>query len=339
MSKLTQTQTIVALPAPTRRLTVTTSPDSKIQDTRETLFPNGGWDVHHHIFEPQRFKYAPDRHLTPPAASIDQFLQFKARLGLTHSVITHGLSYGDDCTSLRTFVPELDQTRTFAIGVIDPNLVTLDELDSMHQAGIRGIRVNLYKYGAMHDVELQKRALRDHAGILKKHCPGWSMAFTHIHPEFWGDLGEDARNIANSGIPLVTDHFALLKAASMLPVEHRGEVTAQPGFQEIMSLVRSGALYVKISAPYRISELAPRYEDIRPIVVALVKANPRRVLWGSDWPHTPRMTVRSREDALRETPFLDIDDEVWLHSLRSWLTAEQWDMIMVQNPRELYGKA
>lgn len=254
-------------------------------------------------------------------------------------MLTHGLSYGDNCDSLQSFVTELDRTRTFGIGVIDPATITSRQLNAMHDAGIRGIRVNLYKYGAMHDLELQKVALRDHAAVLKQHCPGWSMAFTHIHPEFWGELTGVVQEITNHGIPIVTDHFALLKAASMLPLQYQSDITKQPGFTDIVSLVRSGALYVKISAPYRISESAPRYGDIRPLVEALVKANPRRVLWGSDWPHTPKMKVRSREEALQETPFLIVDDEAWLRSLKSWLSEKEWHMLMVQNPSELYGRA
>jgi predicted TIM-barrel fold metal-dependent hydrolase len=224
------------------------------------------------------------------------------------------------------------------VGVIDPEAVTPVELQHMRGAMIRGIRVNLYKYNAMHDVELQKVALMEHAAVLKRHCSGWSMAFTHIHPEFWGKLTPVVEEIVASGIPIVTDHFALLKAASALPEEYKGDITLQPGFADVVSLVRSGTLYVKISAPYRISELAPDYADVRPLVTALVEANPQQILWGSDWPHTPRMEVRSREEALRETPYLEIDDRAWLRQLKSWLTGEEWDLIMVKNPQRLYGK-
>lgn len=285
-----------------------------------------------------RFKYASDRHLTPPPATVEQFLLFKARLGLTNSVLTHGLSYGDDCSSLTAFVSELDRSKTFAIGVINPNTITREALKAMHKSGIRGIRVNLYKYKAMHDIELQKIALRDHADVLRQYCPGWSMAFTHVHPEFWEELAPLVQEIADSGIPVVTDHFALLKSPSMLPEEYHGDVKKQPGFGAIMSLVRSGALYVKMSAPYRISDMSPRYEDLRPIVEALVSAKPARLLWGSDWPHTPRMKIRSPEEALIETPFLEVDDEAWLRSLKSWMTGEQWDLVMIKNPSELYGR-
>lgn len=337
MSVQVRTHVVSAKPSAVKRIKATGSDTVQSPEQAPPLFPNGGWDTHHHIFDPQRFPYAADRHLTPPAASVRQFIDFKTKLGLTNSVLTHGLSYGDDCTSLKTFVPELDRDKTSAIGVIDPRTVMPSELKSMHNAGIRGIRVNLYKYGAMHDLELQKVALREHAAVLKDHCPGWSMAFTHIHPEFWNELIPVVQEIAKAGIPLVTDHFALLKAHSMLSDEHKVSVTTQPGFEAIITLVRSGALYVKISAPYRISELAPGYSDIRPIVRSLVDANPERILWGSDWPHTPRMKVRSPEEALKDTPFLQVDDEAWLRTLKSWLSDEEWDLIMVKNPSRLYG--
>lgn len=154
----------------------------------------------------------------------------------------------------------------------------------MHNNGIRGIRVNMYRYGAMHDVELQKVALRAHARALDGHCNGWSMAFTHMHPEFWAELKPViAEEIVPRGIRLVTDHFALLKAASMLPAELNGDITMQPGFHDLIDLVRMGLLYVKISAPYRVSTCAPDYEDLKPLVCALFDANPRQILWGSDW--------------------------------------------------------
>lgn len=268
----------------------------------EILLPRGGWDTHHHVFErklapkefiasllinlpkAKRFAYSPERHLTPPAATIKQFVDFKARLGLTHSVLTHGLSYGDDCSSLKSFVSELGSSSTMGIGVIDPETVTAQELADMRQAGIRGIRVNLYKYDAMHDVSKQKVALREHARVIRQHCPGWSMAFTHVHPEFWQELkAVIEEEVCQYGIPLVTDHFALLKGSSMLESKSVEGVRTQSGLEAIAELMRSGCLWVKISAPYRVSDLAPDYPDLEPLVKALVEANPDRVLWGSDW--------------------------------------------------------
>ncbi|KAL4926349.1 uncharacterized protein BDV17DRAFT_156163 [Aspergillus undulatus] len=303
------------------------------------LFPNGAWDAHHHIFDPERYAYSPTRHLTPRPATIAQFIAFKKTLGITKSVLTHGLSYGSDCSSLRGFVAELGSSDTKAIGVIDPQTVTGDELREMQRAGICGIRVNLYQYKAMHDMELQKAALRAHANAIKDHCPGWSMGFTHTHPEFWVELRPFLqREIVPSGIRIVTDHFALLKGRSMLQ-GGAGEAIEieQPGFREITELMRAGHLYVKISAPYRVSTQAPGYEDLKPLVRAFFDANPLQVVWGSDWPHTPLMKVLTPEEALKETPYLNIDDLAWLRSLRSWLSDEEWNTLMVINPAALYS--
>ncbi|KAL5046711.1 hypothetical protein BDW71DRAFT_63564 [Aspergillus fruticulosus] len=306
------------------------------------LFPNGAWDVHHHIFDPARYAYSPTRHLTPPPATIAQFEDFKKKLGITNSVLTHGLSYGSDCSSLQDFVSELGASNTKAIGVIDPGTVTVDELHEMQHAGICGIRVNLYQYKAMHDVDLQKNALRAHVEAIKDHCPRWSMAFTHVHPEFWTELKPFIETeIVPTGIRLVTDHFALLKGSSMLPCEAGDEsrvvdVSQQPGFREIIQLMRAGYLYIKISAPYRVSTQAPGFDDLKPLVRAFFDANPRQVVWGSDWPHTPQMKVRTQEEALTETPYLKVDDLAWLRSLRSWLSDEEWHALMVANPSALY---
>ncbi|KAL3434576.1 hypothetical protein BDV09DRAFT_185805 [Aspergillus tetrazonus] len=291
------------------------------------LFPYGAWDVHHHIFEPARYAYSPTRHLTPPPATVSQFEEFKKKLGITKSVLTHGLSYGSDCSSLRDFVSKLGTSNTKAIGVVDPETVTADELHEMQRAGICGIR----------------DALRAHVKAIKDHCPRWSMAFTHVHPEFWTELKPFIEaEIVPTGIRLVTDHFALLKGISMLPSQGEGDgqevdVSLQPGFQEIIELMRAGHLYVKISAPYRVSTQAPRYEDLRPLVRAFFDANPRQVVWGSDWPHTPQMKVRTPEEALTETPYLIVDDLAWLRSLRSWLSDEEWHALMVANPSTMYS--
>lgn len=110
------------------------------------------------------------------------------------------------------------------------------------------------------------------------------MAFTHVHPEFWPELKPVIVNdIVSNGVRLVTDHFALLKGTSMLPAECQGDITKQEGFQALIELVRDGHLFVKISAPYRVSTEAPHFEDMKPLVRAFFDANPRQVLWGSDW--------------------------------------------------------
>ncbi|OAA57593.1 Amidohydrolase 2 [Niveomyces insectorum RCEF 264] len=304
----------------------------------KSLFPNGGWDTHHHIFDPERFPYSPNRHLTPPPATIEAFKAFQARLGLTKSVLTQGLSYGSDAASLKAFLAGLGDSTPSSIGVIDPESITDDELRALHAAGVRGLRVNLYRYGAMEDVDLQKKALLAHLKRVTDLSLPWSLTMTTTQTGFWDVLEPFIREqVAQAGRPLITDHFALLKAPSMLAPEHQQDPTKQPGFAAIMRLVRDGLLFVKLSAPYRVSKQSPRYEDARVLVRAFFDANNKQLLWGSDWPHTPLMKVRSREEALKEQPFLDIDDAAWLQSLRSWLSDEEWNLLMVENPSKLFA--
>ncbi|KAL2671583.1 hypothetical protein Neosp_014173 [[Neocosmospora] mangrovei] len=313
-------------------------PEALVETNNVDLFPRGGWDTHHHIFEPQVFPYSPTRHLTPPAATIKAFENFRARLGITNSVLTHGLSYGDDCTSLKAFVTKLGRQSTSGVGVIEPDKTTDDEIRDLQKAGVRGLRVNLYPNGAMENVKLQKETLRAYLQRIINLSLDWSLTMTTIRTEFWDDLEPFVRNeVGPTGRPLITDHFGLLKAPSMLPPEYRNDPTKQPGFTAIIRLVRDGLLFVKLSAPYRVSELSPRYDDLKFLVRAFVDANKHQVLWGSDWPHTPRMKVRSHEEAMKETPFLEVDDEAWLRSLRGWLSDEEWDLLMVQNPQNIFA--
>lgn len=221
---------------------------------------------------------------------------------------------------------------------MDPETTTDDEMRDMHAYGTRGVRVNLYRYDAMEDAGLQKKALAAHAERIHRLSLPWSLTMTTTHTEFWDELAPFIEEtLVPRGIRMVTDHFALLKAPSMLAPEHRGDPTAQPGFAAIVRLVREGHLWIKLSAPYRVSEMKPHYAELEFLVRELVTANKHRVLWGSDWPHTPRMRVRTREEAMKETPYLEVDDLSWLGSLRSWLSDEEWNLMMVENPKALFG--
>lgn len=205
------------------------------------------------------------------------------------------------------------------------------EIEKLHECGIRGIRLDLYSEGAMHDLSKQEAMLKYYSERVRKW--GWSMAFLQLEPHNWEPL---SRLIPTLPVPIVTDHHALLKGQSMLP--EGLPVLKQPGLEAILKMLKSGNFWIKLSAPYRSSEQAPHYEDMEALVRCLVAANPRRVLWGSDWPHTPRMKVRTREDALKETPYLEVDDGAWLTSLRRWLSDEEWQLLMVDNPRSLFER-
>ena len=134
--------------------------------------------------------------------------------------------------------------------------------------------------------------------------------------------------VLGAPVPVVLDHFGGARAA-------RGP--AQPGFADLVELVRCGKAYVKISGAYRASREAPDYPDVAPLAKALIAANPERVVWGTDWPHTNSTTPPGRE-VTDVTPFLAIDDARLMNQLPLWAPdAATRQAILVDTPARLYG--
>lgn len=144
-----------------------------------------------------------------------------------------------------------------------------------------------------------------------------------------------------SPVPIVLDHFGGLRTASLHRFLNPDDaspfnVLEQPGLDAIKALLASGKLYLKLSAPYRVSEDSPSYDDMKPLVQALVKANPERVLYGSDWPHTQPFHRRPKHIKVEDTePFVEFDDRAWALKLKSWVSEEEFQLLMVDNPRRL----
>jgi predicted TIM-barrel fold metal-dependent hydrolase len=193
-------------------------------------------------------------------------------------------------------------------------------LDEMDRAGIRGIRLNLETAGQT-DPEIGRK--RFQAAVERIKGRKW-------HIQIYARLSviEGIKTlVADAPMPVVFDHFGGVEAA-LGP--------NQPGFSSLMTLLRTGKAYVKISAPYRSSTEAPDYPDVAPIARALVASNPERILWGSDWPH-PGLPVPGRSNA-EITPFFQIDDGRVLNLLPTWVPdAATRKTILVENPAKLYG--
>jgi predicted TIM-barrel fold metal-dependent hydrolase len=126
-------------------------------------------------------------------------------------------------------------------------------------------------------------------------------------------------------VPVVLDHFAGTRAEG-----------GQPGFSKLLGLVRTADVYVKLSAPYRISS-QPDGGDVAPIARALVEARADRMLWGSDWPHT---SAARPPGAGIDTvsPFSPIDDGAVFNRFAAWVPdAAMRQRILVDTPARLYG--
>lgn len=267
--------------------------------------PAGAIDTHAHVFGPaERYPYATDRSYTPPDAPLAQYRAMLSTLGLERAVIVQPSVYGTDnrCTldALRS-----DPEKFRGVGVVAPE-VTDDELKQMHDAGIRGLRINVLYSGGV-ELSVARR-------LAKRIAPlGWHLQFLIDITR----IDDFARELARLPVDSVVDHM------DHIPAAHGPK---HPAFRELLALMREGRTWVKLSGAYRMSsqERLP-YDDVTPLAAALIAANGDRVVWGSDWPH-PAVTKPMPNDGA----LLDL--------LAHWaLDPGQRDRILVANPARLYG--
>jgi len=279
--------------------------------------PEGACDCHVHTFDPQHFPFAPTRPYTPEAVSVEELRSLHRALHMDRVIVVQTTVYATDNSGALDAMKQLG-ARARGVAVIDEK--TPDSaLADMNRAGIRGIRLNLETAGQT-DPALGRQ--RFQAAVDRVKGGKW-------HVQIYTRLAviEGMKDqIAAAPMPVVFDHFGGVKAALG---------TSQPGFETLLSLLKMGKIYVKISAPYRSSEL-PDYSDVAPVVKALIAANPRRILWGSDWPH-PGLPVSGRNNS-EITPFFQIDDGKVFNLLAAWAPDPALrKTILVDNPAELYG--
>ena len=284
--------------------------------------PPHACDCHTHVYaNPRRFPLAPDRVYTPEVVEAEELVAFHKRLGFERVVVVHPNTHGTD-NSVSLYAMSIYGPNARGVALIDRRTSDFD-IESMTKAGMRGARINLrMKPGDETDTAAGRTLFQALAEQVRKH-PWHIQMFTSL-PVIQAivDLVRDCP------VPVVFDHFGGLDASLALN---------QPGFPDLIALVRAGNVYVKISAAYRSSNQSPDYPDIAPFAKALIAASPDRILWGSDWPHPTGVTPPGRRTT-DVTPMKQIDDEALLNQLAVWEPDPAIrQKILVDNPARLYG--
>jgi predicted TIM-barrel fold metal-dependent hydrolase len=280
--------------------------------------PAGAVDTHTHIHgDPAKFPFFAGRTYTPEPASPEEMAALHKALHIQRVVIVTPSVYGPD-NSATLFGMKARGNDARGVAVIDDK-TTESELDALGQAGIRGIRINLATSGVT-DPNIGRTRLEK--AIERMKSRGW-----HIQVYADAPVVSAVKDlIAAAPMPIVFDHFG--GAVADLGLE-------QPGFADLLALVKSGKAYVKISGAYRLSKLGPDYPDAAPFAKALIAANSDRIIWGSDWPHP---NSSSGKPATELTPLYQIDDGRLLNQLPVWAPdAAIRKKILVDNPVKLYG--
>jgi predicted TIM-barrel fold metal-dependent hydrolase len=280
----------------------------------------GACDCHTHIHaDPAKFPFFAGRVYTPELASPEEMTALHKALHIERAAIVTPSVYGTD-NSATLFGMKARGATARGVAVIDDKTPEAD-LDAMNQAGIRGIRLNLAT-GGVNDPTVGRP--RFQAAVERVKARNWHVQlFTSLSM-----ISAIKDLVASSPVPVVFDHFG--GAQAELGVD-------QPGFSDLLALVKSGKAYVKISGAYRASKLAPDYPDAAPLARALIAANSDRIIWGTDWPHPNSVTPPGRKPT-DLTPLYQIDDGRLLNQLPVWAPdAAIRKTILVDNPARLYG--
>ena len=276
--------------------------------------PAGAVDAHCHVFGPDAlFPFAPERKYTPCDASKDQLFALRDHLGFARNVVVQATCHGADN---RAMVDALAQSNGMARGVATVRRsVTDEQLEQMHQAGVRGVRFNFVK--RLVDFT-PKDELMEIAGRIAR--LGWHVVIYFEAQdllELWGFF---------TALPtdIVIDHMG------------RPDVTKRVGGPEFALLLKfmreHPNVWSKVSCPERLSVSGPpalngernAYRDVVPFARRAVEEFPDRVLWGTDWPH-PNLKDHMPDDGL----LVDFIPHIAT-------TPEQQDKLLVRNPMRLY---
>ena len=255
---------------------VTWHPDPKRPDFTP---PSGAVDAHCHVFGPAgEFPFAPERKYTPGDAGKDMLFALRDHLGLSRNVIVQASCHGKDNSAM---IDALRASGGLARGVaVVAHDIADDELDMMHEAGVRGVRFNFVK--RLVDATPREVFMRTAERVQRL---GWHVVVYFEAPDL-ADLSPFLKELP--GI-VVVDHMGRPDVSQ--PVDG-------PEFARFVTLMEDlPTLWTKVSCPERLTVAGPPYDDVVPFQRHLVERFSGRVLWGTDWPH-PNMKSHRPDDGL-----------------------------------------
>ena len=249
----------------------------------------------------------------------EEGFQMLETLGMERAVLVQPSSYGTDNTLLLDALA-LFGSRARAVAVVQDD-ISSTELGKLDAAGVRGIRLNIgnTEQGQIKEIALWMKRLAKRVNDFKWHLE----VFINAHR-----LDKIVDEIERIPVDLVFDHMGNIRVS--------GE-KKYSGMEILTHLLKKEKCWVKLSAPYRLDDKLISHEEIKILVKTLIKSNPDRVVWGSDWPHTAPHG-HEPDSAGKCESFRKIDTGRMLDYLLDWVPEKPLrDKILVDNPAQLYG--
>jgi predicted TIM-barrel fold metal-dependent hydrolase len=242
----------------------------------------------------------------------------KRRLGLRRTVLVQASGHGFDNRAMLAALAELGE-RGRAVAVVPPDF-PFEELQKLHAAGVRGVRLNLVTLASRHGGD-RAQAVRAYERLIEP--LGW-------HLQLFADaatLQSLETALRRCRVPVVIDHMGLPDAAAGL---------GQPGFGALLRLMKEEHVWAKLAGADRITRKSGRLRDAVPFMRALADVAPERLVWGSDWPHIGFHAGKQvKGDEL--LPFRNVDAAGLVSVLEEALPdAGVRNAVLAGNPDKLY---
>lgn len=277
--------------------------------------PRGACDAHMHICGPEsRYAYSAERIYTPPDALLPNYLHLMERLRLERVVFVQPSVYGTDNTAMLDAMRGCPRScRGIAVVAAD---ISEAELEALHAAGVRGVRLNIVDTKAAEPI-LPEREI---SKLAAKIAPlGWHLELL-AHVDDFPSLDS---LLADLPVDIVFGHLGYCR---------RGAAVDTAGFQALLRLLETGRCWVKLTGPYRLTDAALPYAPVSAFAIELLRAAPERLVWGSDWPHVMLRGAMPNDGELLDLLFewtgsveaarrVLVDNAAALYDFRSDLTA------------------
>ena len=275
-------------------------------------------DSHVHIVGPlDRYPQVAERTYLADIATLKQLENISATRAVRRFVIVQPSFYGVDNSLLLETLDTL-AGRGRGVAVVSPHITSARTLATYSAQGVRGLRINLYS-PLREKAPLANRFV-DIAGIA--HELNWHIEV--IAP--LAMLSENARLLEKSPVPVVIDHYGV----------HGTFGPAQSESRDLLRLLAMPHVWIKLSAPYRVSSDPLATKPNPSWLATILAAASDRCVWGSDWPHTPPHEEQFGSDVLgayRNLRYETVVDN-FMTAIGSSELAER---ILSDNPARLYG--
>ena len=267
--------------------------------------PPGAVDAHCHVFGPMaEFPFSAKAKYLPEDATPEMLFALRDHLGFAKNVIVQASCHGtDNRATLNAIAKSNGKAR--GVAVVDP-AISEDELQALHEGGMRGIRFNFLK-------RLVDDAPKDKFLEVSRRLPGgW-----HVVIYFEADILQDLRGFMDAiPVPLVVDHMG------------RPDVTQGPDGPDMLDFRRlldsRPDIHFKPTCPDRLDPTGDPWNAFADAVRPLVEDYPDRCIWGTDWPHPNHQAI------------LPDDGHIVDMIPRIAPTAELQQKLLVANPERLY---